>query len=109
MSIPTPERPHISKVAGGVENIVRSNETMLVSGVDGKFWVQNGRVYDEGGKPVDEVPEWFWEEFAKLTPAMQAKHGGRKGIEAAMSGSVPDPDAELVEALVAEPKTGKKK
>jgi hypothetical protein len=40
--------------------------------------VQNGAIFDAGGNPLNandpkEVPQWFWDAYAKLTPERQAK------------------------------------
>lgn len=85
MSIPLPEKPHTTKIVGGVETIIGRNETMLVSSSEGRLWIQNGRVFDEAGKSPAEIPDWFWEEFRKVSPEMQAKHGGVAGLKKAHS------------------------
>lgn len=77
MSIPTPAKPHVSKVAGGPAGIMSSNETMMISSGDGRLWVQNGVIYDEAGKQLadEDIPGWFWDEYNKITPGQKAEHG----------------------------------
>lgn len=50
---------------------------MMVKSGDGALWVQNGVIFDDGGKPLSEaeVPGWFWEEYKKMTPEIRAAHG----------------------------------
>lgn len=77
MATPVPSNPQQTRVVGGVANVVKDNNTMLVKSGDGALWVQNGVIYDDAGKPLvsGNVPGWFWEEYKKLTPEMQASHG----------------------------------
>lgn len=88
MTIPTPAKPHVSKVAGGVAGIMSSNETMMISSGDGRLWVQNGAIYDEAGKQLadDEIPGWFWDEYNKITPGQKAEHGTLAEMKEKVSG-----------------------
>lgn len=77
MATPVPNKPQQTRVVGGVANVIKENNTMMVKSGDGALWVQNGVIYDDAGKPLTEkqVPPWFWEEYKKLTPEIRASHG----------------------------------
>lgn len=75
--IPTPLKPQQTRVVGGVANVVKENATMLIKSGDGSLWVQNGVVFDDGGKPLSakDIPPWFWAEYKKTSQAMKDAHG----------------------------------
>lgn len=89
MATPVPNKPQQTRVVGGVANVVKENSTMLVKSGDGALWVQNGVVFDDGGRPLsgDQIPPWFWAEYKKTSPEMQAAHGQLRdpGAGAALS------------------------
>lgn len=74
MPLPVPNKPHVTKVMGGVSNVSGSHETMCLSSGDGRLWLQEGRLFDESGRRPDPIPDWFWEEFGKMSPEMQQVH-----------------------------------
>lgn len=84
MSTPVPNKPQQTRVVGGVANVVKENGTMMIKSGDGALWVQNGMIFDDAGKPLqaDQVPPWFWEEYKKVSPEMQASHGELHAPEA---------------------------
>lgn len=75
MTFPVQNKPHVTKVAGGVSAITGQHETMAISNGEGRLWLQEGTLVDESGKVPDPIPDWFWTEFNKLTPAMKQRHG----------------------------------
>lgn len=78
--IPTPQPPHVTKNTNGVSALVKSNETCRLTGPDGGgLWVQNGHVYDDVGVVIEDIPEWFWEEYNKMTPYMKDRLGLTRG------------------------------
>lgn len=97
MAIPLPEKPHTTRIAGGVETIRSSNETMQILSDEGRLWMQRGVVYDEAGVRLDpdNLPVWFMREYDKLTPEMKKRHplGGSDNPEdPEVAGFKPNPD-----------------
>lgn len=41
----------------------------------GRLYVQAGKVWSEGGQEIEQPPEWFWEEWAKISPERQKLFG----------------------------------
>lgn len=39
------------------------------------LYVQEGRIYSEGGPEMDPVPAWFWEEAGRVAPAVRDETG----------------------------------
>jgi hypothetical protein len=48
------------------------------------IWVQDGKVYYEGGEEVHNPPEWFWEEVRKMDPERRRYLGLRLPGEVAL-------------------------
>lgn len=46
------------------------------------IWIQDGKLYYEGGEEVRNPPEWFWEDLAKIDPERRKVLGVRLPGEA---------------------------
>lgn len=42
---------------------------------EGRLYVQNGKVWSEGGEEVPTPPAWFWDEWRKIRPERRAQFG----------------------------------
>lgn len=60
------------KIPGTLEQsrVVRTHHYVRIAAEGNPpLYIQNGTVFAEGGGLVDEIPDWFWPEVNKLTPA----------------------------------------
>jgi hypothetical protein len=50
--------------------LVATNHYVRIRALEGgPYYIQNGRVYGEGGSEITELPEWFMNEVKKINPA----------------------------------------
>jgi hypothetical protein len=63
------------KNADGRLVLARANPYWTATQGGVRFSAQNGMVFDAGGVLVEDkdIPQWFWEAYAKLSPERQAK------------------------------------
>lgn len=75
--------------------VAEHNIVRVRAGNDGPLFVQDGQVYSEGGQLIAPIPDWFWGEYTKVSPAM------KKEVGLAMPGDAPA----KVEAVAPAPTT----
>lgn len=72
----TLSKPQETRVVGNVSKIVKENFTArVVSEGESPLCIQNGAVYTDSGKPIETIPDWVWEAYAKMSPETQEKLG----------------------------------
>lgn len=69
------KKPHETQNKRGVETVVRENHTIYIGSEHGRIVVQNGQILDINGNELTTVPDWFWVEYAKVSPEMRDKLG----------------------------------
>lgn len=68
--------PHEVKIINSFPRIVKENFTVrFASSGHAPLWMQEGAVFDESGREILDVPEWLWEEHAKLSDEAKKKLG----------------------------------
>ena len=74
--MPLTLRTHVTeRVPGTLEQsrVVRTAHYVRIAAEGNPpLYIQGGAVYSEGGGLVDEIPDWFWPEVNRLTPAALA-------------------------------------
>ena len=57
--------------------------TCFTEGDNPDIWVQDGKIYYDGGQEVTEIPEWFWAMVRNLSPEQ------RKRLKLSLPGESP--------------------
>ena len=66
--------PHEVKIINNVPKLVRENFTVEFRKRDCvPVVMQDGACFDVGGDLMEEVPDWAWEQWAKLSDDAKAK------------------------------------
>ncbi len=68
-------KPHEVQTKRGVATVVRENPLINIRCLEGNITVQCGKIMWADGSDVDPVPDWFWAEYAKISPAMREQLG----------------------------------
>lgn len=69
------KKPQETQSKRGVASVVRENITIYIGSEYGRIAVQSGQILDVNGNELTEVPDWFWVEYAKVSPEMREKLG----------------------------------
>lgn len=68
-------KPHETQTKRGVSVVVRENPLIRIHCLEGRINVQRGHIMWDDGTEVDPVPDWFWAEYAKISPEMREQLG----------------------------------
>lgn len=61
---------HTAKLPDGSEKITRVTPYVIVGGPDGKLFLKNGQILDEGGTVQEEIPAWLADALTRMTPSV---------------------------------------
>ena len=60
--------PHEVKIINNIPRLVKENFTVrFTNGSEAPLTMQDGAVFDDAGNLVENVPDWLWKEYDKMT------------------------------------------